>query len=66
MGIALALLAAVLYLAFIVDWPVLLDAAGSGGWVYLGTFAVLVVLLVIIVSTPETAPVAQAVQEMHH
>lgn len=66
MGIALALLAVVLYLAFLVDWPGLLDAAGAGGWVYLGTFAVLAVLLVIIVSTPETAPVAQAIHEVHH
>ncbi len=63
MGIFFALLAVVAYLAFCVDWKGFMEAFSLGGWATIAVYIVLTVLIVAILSTPETAAVAPAV---HH
>lgn len=63
MGIFFTLLAVVAYLGFFVDWKEFMGVFRLGGWATVGVYIVLTVLIVAILSTPETAAVAPAV---HH
>ncbi len=63
MGIFFALVAVVAYLGFFVDWKEFMGVFRLGGWATVGVYIVLTILIVAILSTPETAAVAPAV---HH
>ncbi|MDX9708283.1 MAG: hypothetical protein RBT64_01910 [Trichloromonas sp.] len=63
MGIFFALVAVVAYLGFFVDWKEFMGVFRLGGWATVGVYIVLTILIVGILSTPETAAVAPAV---HH
>jgi uncharacterized membrane protein YbhN (UPF0104 family) len=63
MGVFFALLFVVLYLALTVDWKECMGVIRQGGWAAIGVYLVLTVLIVAILTGPETAAVAPAV---HH
>ena len=63
MSVFFILLAVVLYLAFLVDWANLRPVVKQGGWASFAVYIVLTVLIIYVVSTPETGAVAPPV---HH
>jgi len=63
MGVFFTLLFVVFYLAFMVDWKEFMGVIRQGGWAAIGVYIVLTILIVAVLTTPETAAVAPA---MHH
>ncbi|WP_432822762.1 hypothetical protein [Trichloromonas sp.] len=63
MGVFFALLFVVCYLAFMVDWKEFMDVIRQGGWAAIGVYIVLTILIVGVLTAPETAAVAPAI---HH
>lgn len=63
MGVFFGLLFVVFYLALMVDWSEFLGVIRQGGWVVIGVYIVLTIMIVGILNAPETAALAPA---MHH
>jgi len=63
MGVFFTLLFVVLYLALTVDWKEFMGVIRQGGWAVIGVYIVLTVLIVAVLTGPETAAIAPAV---HH